>query len=504
MRCATDAQVLDQIEARCAERQSPFDARQGRTDVTERQDPVGSSNLSDVEQGTAERTWCLWRRDFRLPALALACVISFGLAVNANEWAKRNSGIDYYQWWLVKHWLAQGGDYHIYGEANQYRLGEFAARQSLQRGAPQRERAAALQNLKMYDGRIELYASPFLYACLSAIATGDYERDIGFFTLTTILAYAAAIGFLGWSLRYTAVTTVLAIAVLMYNFLPLRSLLQVGNVAGIQLLPIALFVGMQARQSGLVNHIVSGLFIGAAIAFKPSAAFVLVPPAIVWAIDLDLRRAVSIGTGALVASGLAFACGGIFFGSTAVWSEWLADVLVLLGQGPTASSFNCSIPGVVEHEYGVRIGLPLLVVFLVLVGLAAGRTRLRRPMGTSVWAPLPSSSGRRTALAAALGGVLGLFVFSLTWYHYLIIGVPLILWTWRPLETGGRWILVYRAVALVALVLLTTLPLESGLSRRFVELWLGNAALILVTGLGLLDLAFRASDLKMASRPSNS
>jgi hypothetical protein len=97
--------------------------------------------------------------------------------------------------------------------------------------------------------------------------------------------------------------------------------------------------------------------------------------------------------------------------------------------------------------------------------------------------------------------VLGLLVSPLTWYHYLVIAVPLLLWTWRPLEERGRRSAAYRVAALLALVLLTILPLELGLSRRFVELWLGNAALILVSGLGLLDLAFRSFEPKASLPP---
>jgi len=198
---------------------------------------------------------------------------------------------------------------------------------------------------------------------------------------------------------------------------------------------------------------------------------------------------VSVGIGTLTAWLLAFVWGAAYFGAGTVWPAWIVDLSSYLAQGPTAVSGNCSIPGVVEHAHGIRIGLPVLVGFLALVGVAAWRTRSPQPEATSAAEPRSGTGVPRTALAAVLGGVLGIFVSPLAWYHYLVIAVPLILWTWRPLETDGRRALAYRAVALVALLLLTNLPLEAGLQRRFVELWLGNAALILLAGLGLRDLA---------------
>lgn len=392
--------------------------------------------------------------------------------------------MDYYQLWLVNRWVEQGGDHVVYGGESQVRLGRFSQSLSSREGRPPRERRAAAQNLNLYEGRIEPYASPFLYSVLASFETGRYGRDLEIFTWLSILACAASIGLLGWAYGFPPWWTVAAIGVSLL-LLPLRILLQVGNVAGLQLLGVAGFTALQMRRPGGAGSFSSGILIGLAIAFKPTAACVLLPPAVVWAVDLEWRRMLSVASGILVAALAAFASGSLYFGSAAVWSLWLTDLVEYLGRGPTTSSYNCSIPGLLKEACGLGLGLPVLVLLLGLVALGAWRTRPRKPLetaeGDGVWAA-------RMAISAALGGASVLFVSPLVWYHYLVGAVPLVLWTWRPDVPRSRRPALYRTAALVALLALSLLAVELGLGWRFIELWLGNAAVALVTVLGFWDL----------------
>jgi hypothetical protein len=237
----------------------------------------------------------------------------------------------------------------------------------------------------------------------------------------------------------------LAVA-LMLMFQPFRSDLEVGNLNSIHLLcaavPLAIASGPLRRTtrtgSGAAGPwgVVTLSLLAFYVLFKPSFFLLGAAVAAHVAWRLGLRRFARAAVPAAAVAGLLVAWPCLFFGSAAVWTDWLAYVgggdgmHLAYGIGKFNTSLTLHLAdwlGGSPLIYGAGFAAVLLVSFLFLgVGPArrsAGAGPIRAAVATAFGDPL---------VAASLGIVMTLATSPLVWGHYTMAVLVALAWTMQP------------------------------------------------------------------------
>lgn len=151
-------------------------------------------------------------------SVCVAYVVALATMWCAWQATLRMDGLDYFTFWEVIQ-CRRDPDLHldkhgIYGIRSQQRIGLAAERTLSQAGLSARQRSATQANLRLYQGRIETTATPFFYASLVPLVTGNYERDFRLFTTMSLAAHVASIALLCWIMGYSPAMTGWCIALL--------------------------------------------------------------------------------------------------------------------------------------------------------------------------------------------------------------------------------------------------------------------------------------------------
>lgn len=296
-------------------------------------------------------------------------------------------------------------------------------------------RAAAAQQSQHLQGVVDLRAglrrdrggewlaafvsTPFLYTLFAALPP-RYDAAWMLYQLLSIAASIAAVLMLARDAGVGRAAAMLIAALLLLVAQPLQANEVVGNVNGIQLFTIALYVRMIARG----RSVAAGALLGAAIAFKPNVAFIL-PLAVANALGArDWRRAARELGGALAGLAVAVLASSALFGSLSCWTAWLRVARSLSASRPTLDAGNLALP------MATAIGIVAAVVALI----AAWQAR--------TWPP---------PLLAGLGAVVYLLGANTVWSHYLLLALPAGIALLAPGNAG--WMRVAAVVALSFLAL---------------------------------------------------
>ena len=217
-------------------------------------------------------------------ALALALVL-FSLTALWNR-GRSEIGIDFYQFWVVTQSVSAGLVENIYRDENRRAMGgiffemaemaEMAERAEKTEKAKRQEPAGRRMKVARRRTFIKTWSTPFLYTAFHPLASGDYEADYTSFQLLCLLSTALAIGYFGRILGYPAAAALLVLAIVAQASGPLRADVRVGNVNQIQLGLLALFLLAHGRQGRPGRVVLSGIVLGAIVAFKPNLAMVVI------------------------------------------------------------------------------------------------------------------------------------------------------------------------------------------------------------------------------------
>lgn len=426
----------------------------------------------------------------------LSTCLAYGVAVGAVlcAWcaAVQTNGLDYHTFWQVVDCCQNPSTARtpltVYGVQGQQHIGMAADRSLANPGLAIRQRQAAQANLRLYQGRIETTATPFFYVALSPLVSGDYERDFKVFVAMSLLAHVASIALLCRVLGYSPTLTAWCVGLLSLPFLPFRSNIGVLNVGSLQLLQLAGVLTLLSRQCPPWRYVAAGCLLGGSIAFKPTLGPVAVAVGVVLASESDWRLVTRFMMGCVGGAAAAWVAGCLFLWDWTCWQTWLEALKAMLASERPMNPWNCSIPMVIKSIVGIDCSGAVLVG--LLGGLAAIAYRTRRTCSSETSAA--TGSAGRVVLAGALGAVVALVASPLTWAHYHVLAVPLLLWVGRrSLENEGDnrcpdW---YRTLAVFAFLLLSVVAQSFGLGRQANELILANVALLLLLGLGCYDLA---------------
>ncbi len=411
--------------------------------------------------------------------LLLSCWASWRFTV-------RRPGLDYYPIWVVVQWMNDGGNPHVRGLEAQRRLGRYALETSVQGHPRTPESRAAAANLRLYDGRLEPYATPFLYAALGSVMTGGYERDYTVFSLGSLLVYVLAAFLLARALGLSVAAGLVSSAALALPFAPFWSHLVTGNVGALQAAFLFLCTALLARGGRPLGEVVAGLLFALAVLLKPVIWPAALFMAMTWIRDRSWAHALRVIAGGLAGTVLAWGLGCAFFGGFGAWSEWLADLTAMLRSSRPIDPFNCSpLTALRAQPYARMPVLVSSVLAIAAIAMIGGKARDRESFDAR-------ARSRRTARATALGCGVALLVSPYSWLHYYVVAAPLALVLVAD-AAASRGTAATRAgfgFALTAALLLLSTPLHrSGLPLRLVELVLANVGLAVLVLLGLASTA---------------
>lgn len=385
------------------------------------------------------------------PALLTACVILFIFSINLLwESAAASPGIDYYQVWVAAQAVRNNTVRDIYSRdadsvlADRYLLSY--------RGMAPSDRHRAVANKCRELG---LTGTPFLYAALGAITSGDYDRDYRVFQFMSVAGLAASLAILS-RLLGVATPAWLIVGALMANwFAPILSDTMVGNVSRLQLLMLAGAAWLLGGGRGAARVFAGGVVLGCAVLFKPNIGLVGLALGIWWAVNREFVRLAWTAGGGAVGAMIAVVSSAAFFGTARCWSNWF-DMIRHLQERyqPTTTMGNFGAAELLRSGLGRDVSLILLggITLILAAGMFFARRRLRA-----------GDRAAQTVLVIGIGGAAWLLSTWLVWLHYYTLLAPLILYSVadRPKGSGRMTGLCQRCSLVVALVTWNQILLES-------------------------------------------
>jgi hypothetical protein len=407
-------------------------------------------------------------RAWRVPAalwIAILALLAAHLAFTAIAYYPGHWSMDlYHPWGIPQAHAALGRATNPYADTVRY--GEHL--QALTRASPDRS-LQWIGNFWLHRSPvgIEPTATPFFYAA-HALAPGDFDA---FHLLNTTTEYGAilfAVFLLARLRGAKALPAACAAALVAGAFNPFIENVRVGNVSAMQLAVLAAMIGLaQARVWERSVAVDRGYLAVLAhfVLFKPNAVFIAAGLAAHYAAVRGARRA---GIGAAIAAVavlLAAACAASYFGSAAVWSDWLGylngvnggTLLYALDKG------NIALPVLMFERAGAYAPQTWALIFglifaVVLLACASGQGRGRIAPAGRAWLADPW-------IAASIPAIATFMASPLLWPHYLVLALIPIAWLARP-GASRNWAVACAVAAFLCLSLLVLGPLiYAGMGR---------------------------------------
>ena len=417
-----------------------------------------------------------------------------------------SANVDFFTLWSVPQALDDAPGTDIYTPAGQLELGAVMTREAKSSSASETQRTATAAVRQLYDGRVDATATPFAYAVVGWLSSGDYDRDLWRFIAASWVAFAFSVVAIGALLRYSLVATLLAFLVLTSTFAPLLAELRVANLNQVQLAILAAFLLLV----GQVRFGLAGVVLGLATAFKPNIALVLPFCVLVTLVDRRGARWGRLCAGAVLGMAAGLAAGALYFDGVGIWTGFLQGLERTTGVTYPLEHGNFGLAALVFSWSGWKVswpvGLALTMAFSALVIRTRPAGSPQEPGGAASAAGADHDL-HQTFLAVGLGCAVMLLASNLVWLHYYVLLIPLALFLLRPVPERApdrTRRLACGGAAVASLVLFSSAAqyLAAGAGPAAT---LANVATLLLFGAGLDELwrlrrARAASDAGTAAR----
>lgn len=303
-------------------------------------------------------------------------------------------------------------------------------------------------------------ASPFLYATVGALSTGNYEISLTIWNALSLFSFSGAIFLICHLLRFSKTASLAIFVPCLLWMEAFYSDLRVANINSIQLGLLALTYYLLSRDTKTVCLLAAGALIAMMAFLKPNLAPVAMLLLGAWLIR-GQRRKLLLGLQGMVLGAL-FAVGvsSLFFGGVGIWFEWLHALLSLTELYIPSAGGNYNLLrslGLTLDAQGQSV-LAAAICAMILGFLWWGR-KTGRPAHEQA----PQANRDRELIEYAqligLGCLVQMIVSSVVWLHYFVLAIPMLIVALRPWSRapahGVLGIVLFRLLpALVLLALI--------------------------------------------------
>ncbi|MBI3450519.1 MAG: DUF2029 domain-containing protein [Acidobacteria bacterium] len=357
----------------------------------------------------------------RLILVPLALAVLFGL-VNLWTESETSVGIDYFQYWAAGRIVREGLVPDLYAAGAGPRMAAIFNARAEASGQPRLKAAADFRKEE-----IQIASTPFLYALVTLPSGGDFEADFRRHRVILLACTLPSLLLLAASLGYSAEGALAFLAFVVWAFTPLRNDLFDGNVNGIQLALLTLYLFLQRRAGSVAVSLAAGAVLGLAVAFKPNLAFVPVALAILWIANGRYGHLLVRAAGAAGGVVVAVLASALLFGTPSPWIAWLRTLSQLERRFDLGVSWgNFGGARLLKEAFGVDASPILFAGVLAILALAVWMGRERRPAGKGGF--------DAEFLMVGVGPLVPILASGLAWPHYLVLALPLGLYLLRPRE----------------------------------------------------------------------
>ena len=383
--------------------------------------------LSSVAPGRGKRPAC-WTD----PVLWAGLLLTTYALANAWDYGREYMGLDFYQQeWIVPRAVVEFGIRDIYSDTGRQRMEQaFRAKALDEEVGPLHRRVAQCIHT---SGRkqIDVTGTPLLYTVFRLFAGGDYDRDFRAYLTFCVGGFAVGVVLLCRALGYSIAATLVVLPLL--TFLePFRSELRALNVNCFQLLTLAAILYLRRWSHWRAASAASGIVLGLAIMFKPTVAMALVFLLMAWLINRRLRRQLWACCG--VAAGLAagFVVSSAFLDSWTIWFDFVGRFGAMFREPWNFPEGNYSLASLVRFLNGKQITWELLAGLCAAAMVCLWLGRRRGPVPPASDPADRARALREDFLAVGLACAVTLAASQLTWLHYYLLLLPLVLYVLRP------------------------------------------------------------------------
>jgi hypothetical protein len=421
------------------------------------------------------------RSSLREPTLILFSIVALCSIYSTSLPIQTMPAIDFYQFWAVGQEVADEKPGNIYSELERSRMGQRYLNYARIADDP------ALRRTAEHRAVLDTFSTPFLYTVFGSWTSGDYARDLARYRTLGLLVLAVATAVLCRLLGYGAAATIAAVVLFASWFAPSRSDMVVGNVNHFQLGWLVLFLWISARFPTVAGHLAGGFLLGLGAMFKPNTILVIGLLGIAWTVRRRHKKLVLESIGTAAGAVTAFAWSSVTFDGPRIWQHWLSALSALPKNLITVELGNYAPIRLLNDwlKVDATYAIGLLFVGLALAAVVRGLSGAL-PKGDR------DQTGFEDIVVVALAGLVTLLASPLSWLHYFVFTIPMLLVVLRPTSArrgeNTTWVLA-RVAAFIALLTIMMRPLvmlDLGDARgRAILLCMGTALLF---GLGVREL----------------
>jgi hypothetical protein len=410
---------------------------------------------------------------FKNPLTFLLVIVVFFSCVRALNYGGQKPGIDFYQFWVVGKAVSQFDVNNIYSDVNKKEIGFYyfqkskhAYSQEVNNLLKVSDKQITAANLRK---ELETYSTPFLYTVFYFITSNNYDFDIQFFLVLSLVLYVYAIIALCRLMGYHAHTILVFIPIFTIFFRPLFSDIRVANVNQIQMAMLILFLCIQSRPSILTN-LAGGFVLGLSVMFKPNLVFVVLMLVIAWIINRRFEKLVLELMGISIAIIVAVTTSSLFFGSSLCWFQWYEALIIIPNEILLVSMGNYSLSRLIFDFTDINVSKYFIFVLLLLTSYFVYRSRRKvfnidLMKENNVYEQDLKAGFLEDVATVSTGALIFLLSSSLVWLHYFILVIPAIIYIFRPENylsqnnSIGKLIVIKRFLPAIALLLVSNEPL---------------------------------------------
>jgi hypothetical protein len=350
--------------------------------------------------------------------------------------------LDFFTLWSVARVSAEGAPANIYQPDIQTRMADRSRELALASASRAQQQAAAVSD-HLYNQRLDATGSPFAYALIGLLSSGDYDADLKRFSVASYVLFLAAIALMCHLLRYSVLGAALLFVVLGMCFTPLLSDVRVANINQLQLGALGVFLWASHRR----QLVWAGVVLGLSIVFKPVTVAVLVVLLAVAVIDRRVPHIRRLLLGVSAGAAVGVAVGSVYFSDAAIWRHFVESIGRTLGAGYPLANGNFSLSALVAGTGSTWLSLACgLIAFVVVAAVVARSRRSHGDAGAT-------ASDQEHFLVVGVGCCLMLLGSRLVWLHYYVLLIPLVIYLLRPRPDSQTHVDLSSGAALIALLL---------------------------------------------------